>query len=146
MKTVHNARLDKLEEDVIAALVGLLVSHSRLLKQIDVNEATSQLSHVVEVDPDELTEPGEKLYIGGNVSSETLPGGVVVSDGLCIAVRLKDWVGVHNPVLQIGFLLFWRVAVLPFLSLRSSKDGKIGDDLLGVLGLSGPRLTGNLEG
>ena len=57
MKTVHNARLDKLEEDVIAALVGLLVSHTRLLKQIDVNEATSQFAHVVEVDPDELAEP-----------------------------------------------------------------------------------------
>ena len=43
---------------MVAALVGLLVSHTGLLKQIDVNEATSQLSHVVEVDPDELTEPG----------------------------------------------------------------------------------------
>ena len=70
MKTVHNARLDKLEEDVITSLVGLLVSHTGLLKQVDVNEATSQLSHVVEVDPDELTEPGRKWYIGGNVSNK----------------------------------------------------------------------------
>ena len=58
MQIVDHPRLDKLEEDVVAALVGLLVSHPGLLKQIDVNEATSQLSHVVEVDPDELSEPG----------------------------------------------------------------------------------------
>ena len=70
---------------MVAALVGLLVSHTGLLKQIDVNETTSQLSHVVKVDPDELAEPG----------------GVVVPDGLGIAVGLKNWVGVHNPVLQI---------------------------------------------
>ena len=88
MQTVDNTRLDKLEEDVVAALVGLLVGHTGLLKQIDVNEASSQFAHVVEVDSDELTEPG----------------GVVVPDGLGIAVGLQDRVGVHNPVLQIGFL------------------------------------------
>merc|ERR1719391_548231 len=101
LQTIHDSRLDKLEEDVVAALVGLLVSHTGLLKQIDVNEATGQLSHVVEVDPDELTEPG----------------GVVIPDGLGIAIRLKDWVGVHNPVLQIGFfhLIFRGVfGFLPF--------------------------------
>ena len=55
MQTVDHPRLDKLEEDVVAALVGLLVGHPRLLKQIHVNEATSQLTHVVEVDTDKLT-------------------------------------------------------------------------------------------
>ena len=57
MKTIHNARLDKLEKDVIAALVRLLISHAGFLKQIDVNEATGQFSHVIEVNPDELAEP-----------------------------------------------------------------------------------------
>ena len=61
MQTVDHPRLNKLEEDVVAALVGLLVSHTGFLEQIDVNEATSQLSHVVEVDPDELTEPEIEL-------------------------------------------------------------------------------------
>ena len=46
---------------MVATLVGLLVSHTGLLEQIDVNEATSQFSHVVEVDPDELTEPEIEL-------------------------------------------------------------------------------------
>ena len=115
---------------MVAALVGLLVGHPRLLKQIDVNEATSQFAHVVEVDPDELTEPG----------------GVVVPDGLGVAVGLKNWVGVHNPVLKIRFLLLRRVAVLLLLSLRSSKDGKVSDDLLGVLGFTSTRLSSDLEG
>ena len=57
MKTIHNPRLDKLEKDVIAALVRLLISHAGFLKQIDVNEATGQFSHVIEVNPDELAEP-----------------------------------------------------------------------------------------
>ena len=55
LKTVDDPRLDKLEEDVVASLVGLLVSHPGFLEEVDVNEATSQLSHVVEVDPNELT-------------------------------------------------------------------------------------------
>ena len=130
MKTVNNPRLDKLEEDVVATLVRLLVSHPRFLKQVDVNEASGQLSHVVEVDPDELSKPGR----------------VVVPDGFGIAIGFKNWVGVDNPVLQIGFLLLWRVAILLLLSFRSSKNGKVSDDLLGVLGLSGTRLTGDLEG
>ena len=58
MKTVHDARLDELEEDVVAALVRLLVSHPRFLQKVDVNEATSQFAHMVEVDPDELSKPG----------------------------------------------------------------------------------------
>ena len=130
LQTLHNAFLNKLEEDVVAALVGLLVSHAGLLKQVDVNEATGQLSHVVEVDPDELTEPGR----------------VVVPDGLGIAIGFENWVGVDNPILQVGFFLLWRLAILLLLSLRSSKDGKVGDDLLRVLGLSGPGLSSDLEG
>ena len=55
LKTVDDPRLDKLEEDVVASLVGLLVSHPGFLEEVDVDEATSQLSHVVEVDPNELT-------------------------------------------------------------------------------------------
>ena len=115
---------------MVATLVRLLVSHPRFLKQVDVNEASGQLSHVVEVDPDELSKPGR----------------VVIPDGFGIAIGFENWVGVDNPVLQIGFLLLWRVAILLLLSLASSKDGKVSDDLLGVLGLSGTRLTGDLEG
>ena len=114
---------------MVAALVRLLVSPPRFLKQVDVNEASGQLSHVVEVDPDELSKPGR----------------VVVPDGFGIAIGFENWVGVDNPVLQIGFLLLWRLAILLLLSLGSSKDGKVSDDLLCVLGLSGPRLSSDLE-
>ena len=44
------------------------------------------LAHVVEVDADELAEAG----------------GVIVPDGLGVAVRLQDRVGLHDPVLQVG--------------------------------------------
>ena len=88
MKTVNDPGLDQLEEDVIAALVRLLVGHPGFLQEIDVNEAASEFAHVVEVDPDELAKPG----------------GVVVPDGLGVAVGLQDWVGVDNPVLQVGLL------------------------------------------
>ena len=44
------------------------------------------LAHVVEVDADELAEAG----------------GVVVPDGLGVAVRLQDRVRLHDPVLQVG--------------------------------------------
>ena len=49
LQALHNAFLDELEEDVVAALVGLLISHPRLLEKVDVNVATSQFSHMVEV-------------------------------------------------------------------------------------------------
>ena len=47
--------LHQLEEDVVTSLIGLLVSHAGLLQQVDVNETSSQLSHVIEVDTDELS-------------------------------------------------------------------------------------------
>ena len=115
---------------MVAALVGMLIGHAKFLQKVDINEATSQLSHVVEVDPDEFSKPGR----------------VVVPDGFGIAIGFENWVGVDNSVLQIGFFFLWRVAILLLLSLASSKDGKVSDDLLGVLGLSGPRLSSDLEG
>ena len=57
LETLDDAFLDELEEDVVAALVWLLVSHPRFLEKVDVNVATGKLSHMVEVDPDELSKP-----------------------------------------------------------------------------------------
>ena len=121
LQTLHNAFLNKLEEDVVAALVRLLVSHPRFLKQVDVNEASGQLSHVVEVDPDEFTKPG----------------GVVVPYSFGIAPRLKDGVGLDDLVLKGG------LALLPLA--RGADGGEVGNDLLGVFGLSGTRLSSNLD-
>ena len=51
MQTIDHPRLDKLEEDVVAALVGLLVGHTGLLEEVDVDETTGKFAHVVEIDP-----------------------------------------------------------------------------------------------
>ena len=69
----------------------------------------------------------------------------MVHDSLGVAIRLKDWVGVDNPVLQVGLLLLWR-SVLRLLALGSSEDGEVGDHLLGVLRLSGTRLASDQHG
>ena len=113
---------------MVAALVGLLVSHTRLLQKVDVDEPPGQLSHVVEVDPDELAKPRR----------------VVVSDGFGIAVGFQDRIGVHNPIFEVGFLLCRRFTILLFLSLGSSKNGKVGDHFLGVLCFTGTRLASDL--
>ena len=130
MKTFDNSLLNQLKEDVVATLVRLLVSDARFLEQVDVNVATGELSHVVEVDPDELAKPGR----------------VVVPDGFGIAVRLEDRVGVNNPIFEVGFLLLGWFTIFLFLSLGSSKDGKVGDHFLGVLRFSSSRFAGDLNG
>ena len=48
------AVLEHLVEDVVAPLVVLLVGDAGLLEQVEVDEAAGQLTHVVEVDADEL--------------------------------------------------------------------------------------------
>ena len=73
------------------------------------------------MDPNELSESG----------------GVVVPCSLGISVGLQNWVGGHNLVLKgdlLGFL---------FPTASSGHHGQVGDHLLGVLGLSGTRLTGD---
>ena len=80
--------MEKLVEDVVRSLNFLLLSNTGLLKKVGHDVTTAEFARCSEVDSDELAEPG----------------GVVVPDGLGIAVGLKNWVGVHNPVLQIGFL------------------------------------------
>ena len=69
------------------------------------------------MDPDELSEPG----------------GVVVPHGLCVAPSLEDGVGLDDLVLKGG------LALLPLS--RGADGGKVGNDLLGVLSLSGTRLA-----
>merc|ERR1719443_2193067 len=112
-------RLEKLVEDMVGSLNLLLLSNTRLLKQIGDNVATSQLTRGSEMDTDEFTKTRR----------------VVISGGLGITIGLKNGVGGHNLVLK-GDLL------LRLLAARASGNhGKIGDDLLGVLSLSSTRLT-----
>ena len=62
--------------------------------------------------------------------------GVVVPDGLGVAVRLQNRVGLHDPVLQVCLLF-----LIGALLLARSENGKVRDDLLGVLGLACARLA-----
>ena len=114
-------------EGMVATLQRLLVSQTRLLEQVDNHVGSGQLSGGVEVDSDELSEPG----------------GVVVPHSLGVAEGLQDGVGLDHLVLQRGFLL---LALLHLLDGAGTDEGEVGDDLLGVLSLSGPGLASNQDG
>merc|ERR1712018_833188 len=107
---------------MVAALKRLLVGETGLLEQIDDHVGSRQLTSRVEVDPDELSKPG----------------GVIVPHGLGIAPSLKDGVGLDNLVLKGG------LALLPLSG--GADGGKVRDDLLGVLSLSGTRLSSDKDG
>ena len=104
-----------------------MVSNSGLLKQVNLNISTGHLTHVVEPNTDELSEPGR----------------VVVPHSLGIAVGLKDGVGLDDLVLKRSLLL---LSLLDLLGAAGTDKGEVGDDLLGVLSLSGSRLSGNQNG
>ena len=117
--------LKKLVEDVVGPLHLLLLSDTGLLQQVGHDVTTAKLSGCGEVDTDELSEPG----------------GVVVPRSLGVTVGLQDWVGGHNLVLK-GDLLLDLIAS----SSSNGHHGQVGDDLLGVLSLSGTGLASNQEG
>merc|ERR1712015_531015 len=119
---VRNMVGHEVVEGVVATLKGLLVGETGLLEQVDHHVGSRQLSRGVEVNTDELSESG----------------GVVVPDGLGVPPGLKDGVGLDDLVLKGG---------LSLLPLAGGADGgEVGDDLLGVLGLSGTRLSSNEDG
>ena len=81
----------------------------------------------------EIENP-EMIYSPDKLSKS---GGVVVPHRLGIAPRFKDRVGLDDLVLKGGLTL------LPLA--RRADGGEVGDDLLGVLGLSSTRLSSDLE-
>merc|ERR1719328_396044 len=85
---VRDKRLQKLVEDMVGPLNLLLLSNTRLLKQVGFNVTTTELSRGGKVNTDEFTKPG----------------GVVIPRGLGIAIRLQNWVGSHNLVLKRDLL------------------------------------------
>ena len=86
---------------------------------------------------------GVSLLVEPNTDEFSEAGGVVVPNGLGVAVRLQDWVGLHHLVLQGGLLL---LPLLQLLASGGADKGEVGDDLLGVLSLSCSRLTSNQNG
>merc|ERR1719209_958560 len=119
---VGNLVRHEVVEGVVATLQRLLVGETGLLEQVDDHVGSRQLTGGVEVDTDELSEPG----------------GVVVPHSLGVAPSLEDGVGLDDLVLKGG------LALLPLS--RGADGGEVGDDLLGVLGLSGTRLSGDKDG
>merc|ERR1711899_679455 len=115
-----SVRLEQLVEDVVGPLDLLLLGDTGLLEQVGHDVTTAELAAGGEVDTDEFTETG----------------GVVIPRGLCVSVGLQNWVSGHNLVLK-GDLL----GVLLRASSSGGHHGQVGDHLLGVLGLSGTRLT-----
>ena len=107
---------------MVATLKGLLVGETGLLEQVDNHVGSGQLSSGVEVDTDELSKPGR----------------VVVPHCLGVAPSLEDGVGLDDLVLKGG------LALLPLSG--GADGGKVGDDLLGVLSLSGTRLSSDKDG
>ena len=90
----------------------------------------------------EEEDEGVSLLVEPNTDEFSEAGGVVVPNGLGVAVRLQDWVGLHHLVLQGGLLL------LPLLQLLASvgaDESEVGDDLLGVLGLPSTGLTSDQD-
>merc|ERR1719430_2020275 len=117
--------LEQLVEDMVGPLNLLLLSDTGLLQEVGHNVTTTELAGCSEVDTDELSEPG----------------GVVVPHSLGVTVGLKDGVGGHNLVLK-GDLL----DILLGTAGGSGHHGKVGDHLLGVLGLAGTRLSSDQHG
>merc|ERR1719270_1859972 len=108
-------------ESMVAALKRLLVGEAGLLEQVDHHVGSGELTGLVEVDPDELSEAG----------------GVIVPHGLGVAPRLQHGVRLDDLVLKGG---------LSLLPLAGGADGgEVGDDLLRVLSLSGTRLSSNQD-
>merc|ERR1719500_1334078 len=109
-------------ESVVATLERLLVGETRLLEQVNHHVGSGKLSGGVEVDPDKLTKTG----------------GIIVPHSLGISPSLKDGVGLDDLVLKGG------LALLPLAG--GADGGEVRDDLLGVLSLSGSRLSGDKDG
>ena len=64
---------------------------------------------------------------------------VVVTGGLGITIGLQDWIGRDDLILQTWFVWIFNLALL--FADTSSNKGKVLDDLLGVFGFTGTRLT-----
>ena len=71
------------------------------------------------------------------------PGGVVVPHSLGVTEGLHHGVSLDHLVLQRGLLL---LPLLHLLTSAGADEGEVGDDLLGVLSLSGPGLASNQDG
>lgn len=68
-------------------------------------------------------------------------GGVIVTDGLGVTEGFQDGIGLDDLILQTALLLGGKI--LLGLLVGGTDSGEVRNYLLGVLRLSGTRLTGN---
>merc|ERR1719422_35778 len=120
--TVRDMIRHDIVERVVASFKFSLESQTRLLKQVDDHVSARELATSIEPDTNEFTKAR----------------GVVIPHSLGITPGFQDRVGLDNLVLKTG---------LTFLLLASSTNAsKIGDNLLGVLGLTSSRFTSDENG
>jgi hypothetical protein len=119
---------DDLVEDMVVSLTAELEGDSRLFEKIGLNITTGELARSAEVNSDEFTESRR----------------VIVSGGLGVTEGFEGRVGRDNLVFE-GHVLgrLGTLAVAGSGSTSGSDEGEVLDDLLGVDGLTGTRLTSN---
>ena len=98
---------------MVTSLKSGLESQTRLFQKVDNPISTREFATCIEPDTDEFTKAR----------------GVVIPHSLGIAPGLKHRVGLDNLVLKTRLTLL--------LLARGTNGGKVGDDLLCVLGLAG---------
>ena len=91
------------------------------------NIARSDTTSTVEVDSDEFTETRR----------------VVVTDSLGVTESFQDRVGLDDLVFEGDGFLLGLIIGSSCLSLASTDGGEIGNNLLGVFGLTGSRFSSN---
>ena len=127
VSVVESCSLQHLVENVECAFFGRLTNNTRFFEEVRLNIGARDETRRVEVDANKFSKTRR----------------VIVTNGLGITVCLQDRVGLDDLVLQGGLLL---LSLLHLLAGAGADKGKVGDDLLGVLSLSGPGLASNQDG
>jgi len=118
----------KLVKDVVVSFQLHTVGDSRLFQQVGLNIGTSDAKDVGEVNTNEFTEARR----------------VVVTRGLGVTIRFQDGICRDDLIFQTWFVRVLHFALL--LANAGSDKGKVLNDLLRVLGLTGTRLASNQHG
>ncbi|KAG5455370.1 MAG: hypothetical protein BJ554DRAFT_5232, partial [Olpidium bornovanus] len=115
---------------VVIALLFRLVSHPGLFQQVALDVRAHDLASSIELDPDELSEPGR----------------IVVPDGLRVAEGFQNGIRLQNLLLQHPELVLVALDGRPAGAVHRGDGREVLNDLFRVLGLSRARLAGDEDG